>query len=493
MTSTRIRLSRGQREHLLRMGIDPARAGRIYNRRAPVLPKDITVPDSPEGLAEFMGDPGKYKPVLASKDTLEAFIREYANKLQGDGTKLQQLVAEQTQREMANFLREGGIERLDLRDKAPGLDPYSAVAAKSLQKQGLYNKGAVGAKFDDMFDTSGEMFRAIWRGNPNKDSADVSAKLEKLRNFGSDIPSDGGFLIPERLRSELLKVALESAIVRPRARVIPMETLRVPFPAIDTSSNVDSVYGGIVGYWTEEGATLTESAAKFSRIVLEARKLTAFTRVPSELLADSIISLTAFIDQMFPEALAFFEDMAFLSGNGVGQPLGMLNGNAAINVTRTASGNDVEFDDVVNMYSRMLPQSISRAVWMASIDTFPSLAKMALTRGTDGIASPAMWMTGGQAIGAPPLTLLGRPVIFTEKVPSSGASGDISFVDWGFYLIGDRQAMQARQSEERYFETDEVAFRVIERVDGRPWLQSAITPANAGDTLSPIVKLTAAA
>jgi hypothetical protein len=36
------------------------------------------------------------------------------------------------------------------------------------------------------------------------------------------------------------------------------------------------------------------------------------------------------------------------------------------------------------------------------------------------------------------------------------------------------------------------AFRVIERVDGRPWLQSAITPQNNGATLSPFVKLAAA-
>ncbi|MFI9154496.1 phage major capsid protein [Streptomyces sp. NPDC053367] len=455
------------------------------------MAKTLTTPRNGTELREMLGDSAARKEILASEDSLTEFIEEYANRAQGDGTDLKRIVDEQVQQGMAAFLRDHGVEnvkRPDLRAATP--DPY-AGASPSAKAKGLYNRNALGAKVDGMFDSSGEYFRAIWRSNPEKNSPEMAAKLETLRNFGSTVPSDGGFLIPETLRSELLSVALESAVVRPRARVIPMDSLRVPFPAIDSTSNVSSVHGGIVGYWTEEGAALTESQARFSRVVLDAKKLTAYTKVPSELLADSIVSLSALIDQLFPEALAWFEDVAFLTGDGVGEPLGVLNGNAAISVSRTAGGNAIEFADVINMYARMLPSSLSRAVWLASPDTFPSLAQLALTRGTDGIASPAMWMNNGQAIGAPPMTLLGRPVIFTEKVPASGSAGDLSFVDFGFYLVGDRQVMQARQSEDRYFETDEVAFRIIERVDGRPWLQSAITPQNNGSSLSPIVKLAA--
>jgi hypothetical protein len=39
------------------------------------------------------------------------------------------------------------------------------------------------------------------------------------------------------------------------------------------------------------------------------------------------------------------------------------------------------------------------------------------------------------------------------------------------------------------FGNDQTAFRLIQRVDGRPWIQSAITPANGGSTLSPFVEL----
>ena len=40
------------------------------------------------------------------------------------------------------------------------------------------------------------------------------------------------------------------------------------------------------------------------------------------------------------------------------------------------------------------------------------------------------------------------------------------------------------------FGNDVTSYRVIERLDGRPWLQSAITPKNNGSTLSPFVQLT---
>jgi HK97 family phage major capsid protein len=88
------------------------------------------------------------------------------------------------------------------------------------------------------------------------------------------------------------------------------------------------------------------------------------------------------------------------------------------------------------------------------------------------------------------LTLLGCPVIVTEKTPGIlGAQGDISFVDFGFYLIGDRQHMTLDRSEHVGFRSDTTDFRVIQRNDGRPWLQSAITPQNGGPTLSPFVQL----
>ena len=90
------------------------------------------------------------------------------------------------------------------------------------------------------------------------------------------------------------------------------------------------------------------------------------------------------------------------------------------------------------------------------------------------------------------MTLLGRPLILTEKVPTVGDAGDIGLYDFGFYLIGDRQAVSVESSEHSRFANDETELKAIVRNDGRPWIQSALTPAN-GDTLSPFVLLGARA
>lgn len=477
---------------ILRAGIDPATVGKAYNRAADpvrppangVDPEKLIIPTSQAALEEMLSDSAKMQKVFADQNgAFGEFITNYARAVHNRDLSIATQVKEQTEQILANWLRENqpeGVERIDLTPKQ--------VAATGSARNHLHNPKAMGAVLDREFKNSAEYFQTIWH-NANR-TADMQAKLTRVRNaFSSTVPSEGGFLIPEVLRSELLAVALEKSVVRQRARVIPMETLRVPFPAIDATSNVSSVYGGVVGYWTEEGAALTASQAAFSRIVLDAKKLTAYTEVPNELISDSAISFQAFLDQIFPEALSFYEDIAFLKGTGVGEPLGALSDNntSIISVAKETgqATATIVWENIVKMYARMLPSSLDRAVWVCSIDTFPELATMALSVGTGG---SAIWLNNGTQ--GPPMTILGRPVIFTEKAPSLlGTQGDINFVDFGFYLIGDRQVMSAMSSPHFKFQNDQTAYRIIQRVDGQPWLQSAVTPQNNGATLSPFVQL----
>lgn len=466
-------------------GYSPLAVGRVFNRAAPPTgaPVDdsITIPTGPAELQQMLTD-STVMTKLMKNGQFGDFITAYARTVYDRDLSIAKQVEEQVQNVMGEWLREGGATNITRPNLAAAV---ASVPDPGNARAGLFSPRAMGAAIDKEFESSADYFKTIWH-NSDK-TADRQAKLTRIRNaFSSTVPSEGGFLIPETLRSEILRVSLETSIVRPRARVIPMESLRVPFPAIDSTTNVSSLFGGIVGYWTEEGAALTASSASFGRVVLDAKKLTMYTEVPNELLADSIGSFQALIDQLFPEALGFEEDYAFIAGSGVGMPLGFLNASAAISVSKEVGqpATSIVWENIVKMYARMLPSSLGRAVWICSINTFPELATMALSVGTGG---SAIWLNNG--VVGPPMTILGRPVIFTEKVPALGTVGDINFVDLGFYLIGDRQVMSAQSSEHYKFGNDVTAYRIIERVDGRPWLNSAITPRNAGPTLSPFVKL----
>jgi HK97 family phage major capsid protein len=495
------RTSPGLRARLADLGLTPTHIGRSFGAIAPADVKpgdniaDVTIPDSPAALEEMLGN-WKDTSALAKAGLLPEAIAKYGRVCVEKDVEIQKQVAEGVQKVTQDFFRDHAPEGLAPRVEVPanfnggGATRMPTAENRAARRAGTYNPNAMGAKIDDLFNGAGEYFQAIWHGNTQR-TAEVQNKIAKVKNaFSSNVPSEGGFLIPEVLRSELLTVALETAIVRPRARVIPMDSLRVPFPAVDSTTNATSVFGGIICYWTQEAGTLTDSSAKFSQIVLDAKKLTAYTEVPNELIADSVISFEAYINQIFPEALAFYEDYAFLQGTGVGEPLGLLTAKntAMVSTTKEAlqPADTIVWENIVKMFARMLPNSLNRAVWLVSPDTFPELATMALSVGTGG---SAVWLNNGAA--GPPMTILGRPVIVTEKASVLGDAGDIAFVDLGMYLVGDRQAMSATSSMHFKFQNDVTAYRIIERVDGRPWLQSAITPKNGGATLSPFVQLEA--
>lgn len=442
----------------------------------------IAAAHSADEVREILTDRNALKNLLSDPEQFVNWVEDSVNaRIKTDPQALDQ-VREQTENFMVNWLRDNGMDNATARR----LNLDNANSRLRVRPNTIYNKAAIGAPHDSFFDNTTQFLWSISEHAYKNDG--LSRKLETLKNDLSSIkPSDGGFLIPEILRADLLRVALERAIVRSRARVIPMDSLTVPFPTVDSTSNVSSVFGGVVGFWTEEGATLTESQPRFGRVELRAQKLTLYTEVPNELIRDARPSLDAFIADIFPEAIAWFEDVAFFIGGGVGEPLGILNAPGRVNVTRNAGGNAVEWVDVVNMYSRMLPSSLDRAVWLCSPDNLPSLLTMTLAGGT----SP-LWLGGGSLVpgsDTPPMRLLGLPVIVSEKCRATGTAGDFNLVDFGFYLLGDRQAMSARQSEDFRFQNDITAFRVIERVDGRPWLAAPITPQNGGATLSAYVQL----
>ncbi|MFD3802638.1 phage major capsid protein [Streptomyces sp. NPDC058619] len=448
----------------------------------------IPTPRNSDELAEMIADPTRAKEIFATKESTKDFIDAYAQRQQGDGTDMQRQIEVETQRQLANLLRDNGqnadrdnIQRLNL-------DPQTRPAnmLSSHKQATAYNARAVGSVLDGKFENAADYFRHAWHLNRDPQAL---AKMDELRNaYSSVIPADGGFLVPETLRSQLLQIALEESVVRPRATVVPMETARVPFPMIDSTTNVGSVFGGMVGYWGEEGAALVESNPKFARAVLDAKKLTGFAVVPNELLQDSLISFSSLIETLWPQALAHFEDLAFMSGTGVGEPLGFLGAAnpAGVAVTKETgqTADTIVVENVIKMYSRMLPSSLSRGIWVCSPEAIPELYTMALSVGTGG--GPVMLTN---VAGPAPMTIFGRPLVVAEKAGRLGDRSDLCFVDLSYYLIGDRQQMTAASSTEYKFGNDQTAYRIIQRVDGRPWLQSPITPANGGPTLSPFVEI----
>lgn len=462
--------------------------------------KKLVIPSSGEQLEEMLHDKNVMNQVFADKDTHKEFFQAYGREFVKRDPELQQDMKTQMQATVAEMVGNAKTP-VNVSDKPAAAD----VKRVSTGKGAVYNKASMGAQLEsklkpeDRFDSIGEYCKAIYElraGGTKSYSEDYKRRLTNIRefqnSFSSEDPGAGGFLIPELMRSELLQLALEKSTVRSRATVIPMSTLRVPIPTVDDTSHVSSIFGGVVFYWTEEAASLTESTASFGKVVLDAKKLTGFFKVPAELLDDAP-AFAGWFDSRVPQGLAWYEDLYFMTGTGVSEPEGFINSPGAVSVSKESgqTASTIVWENIVKMYSRMLPTSLGNAVWICAIDTFPQLATLALSVGTGG---GPVWIGnyagGSGGMDMPPATILGRPVIFTEKVPALGTTGDINFVDLSYYLIGDRQQVRVDASEHFLFQNNQVAYRIIERVDGRPWLQTALTPHNnSSNTLSAYVQL----
>jgi HK97 family phage major capsid protein len=430
---------------------------------------------------ETLDTPEKGGAALADgsfKESLTAYV-DAQNAERADMTGQ---IKEATQSVIVDMFREQGLKA----DKSGAALLNGALLAghKAKGKPSRAPGAALNGKFGDI----GEFVQAMWHGNRNP-SAEQAENIALVNAYSEKIPSSGGFLVPEEFRQELHMLELEESVVLPRATVIPMSSATLTFPTVDATSNASSVYGGVVVYRTEEGEEFVESEAKFGRVKLTPTKQTALAYVTNELIKDGGGALTAFLMTALPKAMAFYADSDFLTGTGAGEPLGAIaTQNPALIVQTKETGqaaDTIVWQNALKMYARMLPSSIGRAVWLASPDTFVELATMALSVGTGG---SAVWITDGH--GAPQLTLLGRPVIMSEKTPGVlGDQGDLSLVDLGFYLIGQRETASVETSPHVKFTSDQTTIRVIARNDGRPWIPSAITPKNGGPTLSPFVTL----
>lgn len=298
----------------------------------------------------------------------------------------------------------------------------------------------------------------------------------------------GGALVPPQFIAELLQVAGEDAIVRPRAYKQPMTSRTAQIPFLDQTTartaGQSAFLAGVVANWTGEAGGLTETEPTFRMLELVAHKLAGYTLASTEEMDDSAIGLEQLLKTLFAKAIAWYEDYGFLRGTGAGQPLGVLNSPAAISVTRQ-TGSSFTFQDVFAMLKRLTPASLNqkKAVWLMHPFVLPQLALLQL-----GSATGANWLVSLRE--SAPMQLMGLDIIFTEKLPALGTAGDVMLCDFSYYVIGDRKALEIASSEHFKFTNDQMTWRFTYRVDGQPWMNGPITLADGSNTISPFVYLT---
>ena len=340
------------------------------------------------------------------------------------------------------------------------------------------------------FRNFGEQLQAVFRHYQSRGS-DVDARLVRAPTGAGEVdPTGGGFLVQVDFASAIFMLAHDMGEILSRVNKIPISASSngLKIPGIDETSRVTgSRWGGVQSNWVGEGQNPGASKPKFKLVEFDLKKLMSVAYITDELLQDST-ALTGIYGQAFSEEVMFMTEDAIFEGDGVGKPLGIMNSPALIKIAAEAGQKPGTFlkENVDNMWSRMWSRSRKNAIWTNNQDIEPQLSQMNQAVGTGG---QLVYLPPGGLASAPNSTLNGRQLVSTEYNAALGAPGDITLFDLSQYTLVDKNSVQMASSMHVAFLTDEMAFRITYRVDGKPMWSVPLTPFKGALTKSPFIAM----
>lgn len=304
--------------------------------------------------------------------------------------------------------------------------------------------------------------------------------------YGSEqVGADGGFLVPPEFRREIVeRVFSEQSLSEQTDRLTTVSTSLV-IPNDETTPWQAS--GGILCAWEGEGDVGATSNPAFGKTRIDLWKLRTMVKMTDELMSDAGL-LDAYLRRKAPSKMNAKLNTAIISGTGVGQPLGILNSNGLVTITKeTSQSNDtIRFENVVKMFSQIYETDTSRLMWLANRNTLTQLMSMRFVSTAD---SPVpVWLPPGGISGSPYPSLFGYPLRFIQACPTLGDAGDLILADMAQYLtVTQGTDIRTDVSIHLHFDQDITTYRFIMRIGGQPWFDNQITQQNASEKLGSFV------
>ena len=250
------------------------------------------------------------------------------------------------------------------------------------------------------------------------------APAEELKALTVSNDEQGGYLAPAEMATEFIRDLVEYSPIRSVASVRNIVSPSVKYPKRTGITNAQ---------WESENEDSAESTVTFGQLEATARKLMTYVDISNELLADSGGTAEAEVRLALAEDFGQKEGLAFVSGDGVKQPEGLMT-NADILNTVNGHATVLAADPLITLMYAQPAAYRNNGTWMMNGTTLATVRKL-----KDGNGN-YLWQPSYQA--GQPENLLGRPVIEAVDMPDI-ASGEypIIFGDFSAYRIVDRLAM----------------------------------------------------
>lgn len=282
----------------------------------------------------------------------------------------------------------------------------------------------------------------------------LEALQTKALSVGSD--PDGGYLVTPSMSATIVQAIFETSPMRQLASVETIST--------DSLDMIDD-HTALAAGWTSETSVISADTATpmIAKRNIPTHELYAQPKATQKLVDDAAIDVEAWLSGKIADIFSRTQNTAFVSGNGVGQPRGILTyaaGTSWGQVQQVGSGSSgvVTADSLISLFYSLKDAYARRASFLMNRSVVQAIRLLKETTGQ------YIWQPGLSA-GAPD-TLMGVPVYLAADMPVA-ASGSLSVAVGDFaaaYQIVDRQGI--RILRDPFTEKPFVKFYATTRVGG---------------------------
>ena len=209
-----------------------------------------------------------------------------------------------------------------------------------------------------------------------------------------------------------------------------------------------------------EGTTITELDPTFSNITLKSQKVAVLTKVSRELLQDSGIDLVAYLGRTLGTSIGIKVNSLLTVGTGTVEAKGIIAAAGAGVTGGTAVSGAFTADNLIDLAHSVDGAYVRQgAGWMMRRTSMGTLRKLKDTAG-QYLYVPAA------AIGVPD-SFMGFPIFENPDVVATATSAkSVAFGWFGSYHVRQVGGIEVARSDDAYFASDEIGFRVTMRIWG---------------------------
>jgi HK97 family phage major capsid protein len=270
----------------------------------------------------------------------------------------------------------------------------------------------------------------------------------------------GGFLCPPEMLSELIKGVIEFSPFRAVARVQTTGSRAIHIPRRTQAASAE---------WVGEIEERTETQnPQIGLLEVPVHELYARADVSVQDLEDAQFDLQGLLTEEFTEQFAVAEAAAFINGNGVGKPFGVLQ-KTEIERVPSVVADAIAATSLIDFIFALKSFYVPNAVVGLNRSTIGEIRKIQET--TDG---DFLWQPG-LALRVPP-TIVGSPYIEMSDMPDVAADAEpLMYGDFRRgYIIADRVAMTMVRDDLTLANFGQVKFMARKRLGGQVRLDEAI-------------------